>query len=62
MYPILIQPIKIKELRDIVQLDDAIRIGSSVTLVEMEEALRCEIKNKPGSCRFVQFFSDLQRY
>ncbi|XP_058793024.1 xanthine dehydrogenase-like isoform X2 [Phymastichus coffea] len=49
VYPTLIQPVKIKELRDIVQFDNSIRIGASVTLIEMEEALRYEIKNNSES-------------
>lgn len=48
VYPVLIQPIKIKELCEITELESSIRIGSSVTLDEMEKALRSQIKIKPG--------------
>lgn len=53
VYPVLIQPIKIKELRDVTELDDAIRIGASVTLMEMEEALRGQIKTRPSEIIFI---------
>jgi len=51
IYPILIQPTQIKEMREIIETPDALRIGASVTLVELEETLRHYIKIKPGNYR-----------
>jgi len=49
IYPILIQPTQIKEMREIIETPDALRIGASVTLVELEETLKHYIKIKPGN-------------
>jgi len=49
IYPILIQPTQIKEMREIIETPDALRVGASVTLVELEETLRHYIKIKPGN-------------
>lgn len=35
-------------MREIVKMDNCLRIGASVTLMEMEEALREEIRIQPG--------------
>ncbi|KAL7297373.1 hypothetical protein TKK_0009758 [Trichogramma kaykai] len=47
VYPVLIHPIKVQELREITELDNAMRIGASVTLTEMEESLNHQINMKP---------------
>ncbi|XP_047119344.1 xanthine dehydrogenase [Schistocerca piceifrons] len=47
-YPVLIQPIQISELTAISEEVEGLRLGASVTLNEMEEALRNQIKTKPG--------------
>lgn len=49
IYPILIQPTQIKEMREIIEIPEALRIGASVTLVELEETLKHYIKIKPGN-------------
>ncbi|XP_015117328.1 xanthine dehydrogenase [Diachasma alloeum] len=40
VYPILIQPTQIPELREVTSGPGCVKIGASVTLIEMEEALR----------------------
>ncbi|XP_014488369.1 PREDICTED: xanthine dehydrogenase isoform X2 [Dinoponera quadriceps] len=47
VYPLLIQPIQIREMREIVEIQDALKVGASITLVELEEALKHQIKIKP---------------
>ncbi|XP_077270195.1 xanthine dehydrogenase rosy isoform X1 [Temnothorax americanus] len=47
IYPILIQPTQIKEMHGIVEIPEALRVGASVTLVELEETLKYYIKIKP---------------
>ncbi|XP_018406133.1 PREDICTED: xanthine dehydrogenase [Cyphomyrmex costatus] len=47
MYPILIQPTQVKEMREVIEIPEALRIGASVTLVELEETLRHYVKIKP---------------
>ncbi|XP_071580587.1 xanthine dehydrogenase-like isoform X2 [Temnothorax nylanderi] len=47
IYPILIQPTQIKEMHGIIEIPEALRVGASVTLVELEETLRYYIKIKP---------------
>lgn len=53
VYPVLIQPLKVKELCQITELENSIRIGASVTLAEMETALRGQIKTQPGYYYFL---------
>ncbi|XP_039304979.1 xanthine dehydrogenase isoform X2 [Solenopsis invicta] len=40
IYPILVQPTQVKEMREIIETPEALRIGANVTLVELEETLR----------------------
>ncbi|XP_058793000.1 xanthine dehydrogenase isoform X2 [Phymastichus coffea] len=47
VYPVLISPTQIKEMREISELNDAMKIGASVTLIEMEDAFRQQLKIKP---------------
>lgn len=47
-YPVLIHSVQIKELKKIEETNGALKIGASVTLVEMESALKQQIKAKPG--------------
>ncbi|XP_014214847.1 xanthine dehydrogenase-like [Copidosoma floridanum] len=47
VYPSLVFPTQIKEMREITELDGALKIGASVTLVEMEEAFRHQMSTKP---------------
>ncbi|XP_015600760.1 xanthine dehydrogenase [Cephus cinctus] len=47
LYPVLIQPTQIKEMREISVTHETIRIGASVTLMELEEALKHQIKAQP---------------
>lgn len=49
VYPVLIQPMQIREMREIVETQSALKVGASVTLVELEEALKHQIKIKPGN-------------
>lgn len=49
IYPILIQPTQIKEMHEIIETPEALRIGASLTLVELEETLRHYIKIKLGN-------------
>ncbi|XP_055613911.1 xanthine dehydrogenase [Uranotaenia lowii] len=46
-YPVLATPIQISEMNRIDKLDDGIRFGASVTLVEMEKVLKDEIQVRP---------------
>ncbi|KAK0098372.1 hypothetical protein PV326_008961 [Microctonus aethiopoides] len=48
IYPILIQPTQIPELKEIKVIGNILRIGSSVTLMEMEEAMRYYIEIEPN--------------
>ncbi|KAL0116975.1 hypothetical protein PUN28_010089 [Cardiocondyla obscurior] len=47
IYPILIQPTQIKEMHEIIETSEVLRIGASVTLAELEETLRHYVKIKP---------------
>ena len=47
LYPVLIQPTKVKEMCQITETREYMQIGASVTLVEMEEAFKQQIKTKP---------------
>lgn len=47
LYPVLIQPVQIPEMTDIQILEHAIHIGASVTLQEMENVLRKQMKILP---------------
>lgn len=49
VYPVLIQPTQIKEMHEIIKTQKALKIGASVTLVELEETLRHYIKTEPGN-------------
>lgn len=49
VYPILIQPTQIKEIREIIETPEALKLGASVTLVELEETLKHYVKIKPGN-------------
>ncbi|XP_034952751.1 xanthine dehydrogenase [Chelonus insularis] len=46
-YPVLIQPMQIEEMRGITVDGDILRIGASVTLMEMTEAMEEYIRIKP---------------
>ncbi|XP_008556718.1 xanthine dehydrogenase [Microplitis demolitor] len=47
VYPVLIYPTQIKEMRELTVYEDVLKVGSGVTLTEMEEALRDQIKIQP---------------
>ncbi|KAL2731325.1 xanthine dehydrogenase [Vespula squamosa] len=47
LYPIIIQPTQIKELHEIVESNDALIIGASITLNELQDTLKHYIKIKP---------------
>ncbi|GAB1868637.1 xanthine dehydrogenase [Camponotus japonicus] len=47
VYPVLIQPTQIKEMHEIIKTQEALKVGASVTLVELEETLRHYIKTEP---------------
>lgn len=49
VYPIMIQPTRIKEMREIVETQQTLKVGASVTLVELEETLKHHVKTKPGN-------------
>ncbi|CAK9809030.1 Xanthine dehydrogenase [Anthophora quadrimaculata] len=46
-YPVLIQPTLIKELQNIDEYPEAMNVGASVTLIELEKSLRNQIDKKP---------------
>ncbi|XP_076621123.1 xanthine dehydrogenase rosy isoform X1 [Colletes latitarsis] len=46
-YPVLIHPILIKEMRSIEECPRMLNVGASVTLVELEKALKKQINEKP---------------
>lgn len=60
LYPVLIQPTQIPEMKEIVETQDGLRIGASVTLNEMEETLKLQIREKPG--RSVNFEQNLTQH
>ncbi|XP_050457292.1 xanthine dehydrogenase isoform X1 [Cataglyphis hispanica] len=47
VYPVLIQPTQIREMREIIETQKALKVGASVTLAELEETLRYYVKTKP---------------
>ncbi|KAH0534856.1 xanthine dehydrogenase [Cotesia glomerata] len=47
IYPVLIQSTQIKELREITVTGNSLKVGSSVTLMELEEAMRDHISIHP---------------
>ncbi|KAG8041547.1 hypothetical protein G9C98_002840 [Cotesia typhae] len=47
IYPVLIQSTQIKELREITVTGNSLKVGSSVTLMELEEAMRDHISIQP---------------
>lgn len=47
LYPVLIQPTRVKEMCEVIESEEYLQVGASVTLVEMEEKLREQIKTKP---------------
>ncbi|XP_067213749.1 xanthine dehydrogenase isoform X2 [Linepithema humile] len=47
VYPVLIQPTQIREMREIIETQEALKVGASVTLADLEEALRHHVKIKP---------------
>lgn len=49
-YPVLIQPTQIRELKEIEDIGNAIKVGASVTLLELESALQHQINVKHGNC------------
>lgn len=49
VYPVLIQPTQIKEMHEIIETQETLKVGASVTLVELEETLKHYIKTKPGN-------------
>lgn len=49
VYPVLIQPTQIREMREIIETQDTLKVGASVTLAELEETLRYHVKTKPGN-------------
>lgn len=48
-YPVLIQPTQIRDLIEIEDIGNAIKIGASVTLLELESALQHQIDLKHGN-------------
>ncbi|EAT37368.1 AAEL010630-PA [Aedes aegypti] len=48
-YPVLVYPTQIKELTGVEKLERELKVGSSVTLVEMERVLREEMKDRERS-------------
>lgn len=54
-YPVLIQPTLIKEMSVIEEYPKLLNVGASVTLVEMEKALRNQIAIKPGRYSYIIF-------
>lgn len=53
LYPIIIHPTQIKELHEITESNDALTIGASITLNELQDALKHYIKIKPGELLFL---------
>lgn len=49
VYPVLIQPTQIREMHEIIETQKALKVGASVTLIELEETLRHYVKTKPGN-------------
>ncbi|XP_020282076.1 xanthine dehydrogenase [Pseudomyrmex gracilis] len=47
VYPVMIQPTRIKKMREIVETQQTLKVGASVTLVELEETLKHYIETKP---------------
>ncbi|CAL1688978.1 unnamed protein product [Lasius platythorax] len=47
VYPVLIQPTQIREMHEIIETQKALKVGASVTLIELEETLRHYVKTKP---------------
>lgn len=62
-YPVLIHPILIKEMRTVEEYAGMLNVGASVTLVELEKALKEQINKKPGNnlkyIRLVEYLYNL---
>lgn len=43
-------------MREIIETQNALKVGASVTLVELEEALKHQIKIKPGKVLRVRYY------
>lgn len=48
IYPVLIHPVQVKELRDVVETEHGIKFGASLTLNEMHEFIKKRIDIDPG--------------
>jgi len=62
LYPVLVFPSAVPEMVSVTKTEKGLRIGSSVTLSNMEDALRKEISSQPGNYRnfaFVNSFFSL---
>lgn len=46
LYPVLINPTKVKEMCETIETEGYLQVGASVSLIEMEVKLREQIKNK----------------
>lgn len=49
VYPVFIQPTQIREMHEIIKTQEALKVGASVTLVELEETLKHYIETEPGN-------------
>ncbi|XP_046415103.1 xanthine dehydrogenase isoform X1 [Neodiprion fabricii] len=47
VYPVLIQPTMVPEMKQIIETRNILKVGASVTLIELEEALKHQISIKP---------------
>ncbi|XP_076172915.1 xanthine dehydrogenase rosy isoform X2 [Ptiloglossa arizonensis] len=56
-YPVLIHPILIKEMRTVEEYAGMLNVGASVTLVELEKALKEQINKKPEYT--IRIFSEI---
>lgn len=48
VYPTLVQPTQIPEMVEVKRVDEGVLVGASVTLQDLENALRDEIRKEPG--------------
>lgn len=63
LYPVIIQPAQIKELNTITVTESGVKVGASVTLMDMEKAFREEIKKRPEyETRLYQCAVDMLHY
>nr|prf xanthine dehydrogenase [Calliphora vicina] len=63
LYPVLVNPTKVKEMIDVQELEDSIYFGASVSLMDIDRILRSSIEKLPEhQTRFFQCAVNMLHY